>query len=141
MKTSRRPARRTRRRLRFAVCLGVVAGCAAIPFVGSAADETAPPFPAGSPPELAANATAFPASNFTDANDRNVTSSQINSGNVATLKEAWRFKLSGKSAFGVFSANPIITKDAVYLQDINSNVYKLDRANDTLLWQRKFNAP
>ena len=99
-------------------------------------DQAAPP---GSPPELSANLSAFPAPNGNYTNDRVVTGSRIQASNVATLTKAWSFGLSGESPFGVFSANPIVTKDAVYLQDMNSNVFKLNRATGALLWQRKFN--
>lgn len=142
MESRGKPKRRLGRRARLIVGLGVAA-CAAIAgaasmAVGGSQQQTA--FPGGSPPELDANASAFPAPNYDYLNTRNVTTSRINAGNFGTLKEAWRFTLTGKSAFGVFSANPIVTKDAVYLQDINSNVFKLDRATGKLLWQRKFNA-
>jgi len=99
-------------------------------------DQAAPP---GSPPELAANLGAFPAPNANYTNDRVVSGSRIQASNVATLTKAWSFNLSGTSPFGVFSANPIVTKDAVYLQDMNSNVFKLDRTTGAPLWQRKFN--
>jgi glucose dehydrogenase len=106
--------------------------------VAAAPDQAAPP---GTPTEVATNLGAFPAPHGNYTNDRNVTGSKINSSNVATLTKAWSFALSGKSAFGVFSANPIITKDSVYLQDINSNVFKLDRATGVAKWTKKFNAP
>ena len=92
-------------------------------------DQAAPP---GSPPELSANLSAFPAPHGNYTNDRVVTGSRINAANVATLTKAWSFGLSGKSPFGVFSANPIVTKDSVYLQDMNSNIFKLDRATGAL---------
>ena len=124
------------RRLRFAALVLAAAALTAGIAIAATPDQAAPP---GSPPELSANLTAFPAPNANYTNDRVVTGSRITTANVATLKKAWSFGLSGTSPFGVFSANPIVTKDAVYLQDMNSNVFKLDRATGALQWQRKFN--
>jgi outer membrane protein assembly factor BamB len=124
------------RRLRLAALVVAAAALTAGIAFAATPDQAAPP---GTPPEVSANLTAFPAPNANYTNDRVVTGSRITTANVATLTKAWSFALSGKSPFGVFSANPIVTKDAVYLQDMNSNVFKLDRATGALVWQRKFN--
>jgi hypothetical protein len=39
----------------------------------------------------------------------------------------WRFAFKGASGFGAFASTPISVGGTVYLQDLNSNVYALDR--------------
>src|SRR4029453_19285046 len=43
--------------------------------------------------------------------------------------------------FGKFSSNPIVLGSTVYLQDLSSNVYALDRSTGALLWKHTFNRP
>jgi alcohol dehydrogenase (cytochrome c) len=91
------------------------------------------------PPEWAANTNAWPAHNYDLANTRATANTDINSTNVSKLKVKWRFALKGASTFGVFSSTPIVLNGTVYLQDLNSNVYALDRSTGKLKWQHLFN--
>ena len=93
------------------------------------------------PPEWAANADAWPAHNYDLANTRATTRTPINSQTVSKLKVKWRFRLSGTSSFGAFASTPIVLNGTVYLQDLNSNVYALDRTTGKLKWAHKFNKP
>ena len=93
------------------------------------------------PPEWAANAGAWPAHNYDLANTRATTQSAINSQNVSSLKVKWRFPFKGGSAFGIFASTPIVLNGTVYLQDLNSNVYALDRSTGAVKWQHLFNKP
>jgi outer membrane protein assembly factor BamB len=93
------------------------------------------------PPEWTANADAWPAHNFDLANTRATTTSPINSQTVQNLKEKWHFTFTGAGAFGAFSSTPIVINGVVYLQDLNSNVYALDRSTGKLIWEHKFNSP
>jgi alcohol dehydrogenase (cytochrome c) len=77
-------------------------------------------------------------------------SSTISSTNVAELKPAWTFKLTGAAAAGVGSfknyagslaANPVVQDGVVYLQDLDSNVYALDLASGKLRWEYAVNLP
>lgn len=106
-------------------------------FVKSSSD---PAFPAGTPSEVTASATAFPSPNGTYTNTRAV-AGKINAANIGTLAKAWSVPLTGESTFGVFSSNPIITTDTVYLQDIASNVTAVDRATGKVKWEHKFDKP
>lgn len=136
-------ARRLRRRSRALIgtalsvaVIGAAAGC------GSSSDSAADAlFPAGTPSEVTDAASAFPAPNGNYANTREVTGGKINAASISTLKEAWSVPLTGESTFGVFSANPVVTADAVYLQDIGSNVTSVDRATGAVNWEHKFNKP
>jgi outer membrane protein assembly factor BamB len=93
------------------------------------------------PPEWAANAGAWPAHNHDLANTRATTQTPINSQNVSQLKVKWTFPFKSASAFGVFSSTPITLNGTVYLQDLDSNVYALDRSTGALKWQHSFNRP
>ena len=58
-----------------------------------------------------------------------------------SLKVKWRFAIKGASAFGAIATSPIVINGTVYFQDLNSNVYALDRATGKLEWEHKFNKP
>lgn len=93
------------------------------------------------PPEWAANAGSWPAHNYGLSNARATTQTPINSQTVSRLKVKWRFRFSGTGAFGAFASTPIVLNGTVYLQDLNSNVYALDRASGKVKWAHKFNKP
>jgi outer membrane protein assembly factor BamB len=80
------------------------------------------------------------------ANTRDATTSTIDLANVAQLKKAWSFHLSGQadasvSGYGTLAANPIIQDGVVYMQDLHSNVYALSLSSGHLLWEHTFNKP
>ena len=79
------------------------------------------------PPEWTANADSWPAHNYDLANTRATTHTPINSQTVSRLKVKWSFPFKGASAYGAFASTPIVIDGTVYLQDLNSNVYALDR--------------
>ena len=53
----------------------------------------------------------------------------------------WTFAFKGASVFGIFASTPIVLNGTVYLQDLNSNVYALDRSTGKLKWKHAFNEP
>src|SRR3954462_5194178 len=93
------------------------------------------------PPEWAANAGAWPAHNYDLANTRATTQTPINSQTVSQLKPRWTFAFKGASGFGAFASTPISLNGTVYLQDLNSNVYALDRTTGKVKWQHTFDKP
>src|SRR3954468_24014492 len=93
------------------------------------------------PPEWAANAGAWPAHNYDLANTRATTQTPIDSRTVSRLKVKWTFAFKGSSGFGAFASTPISLNGTVYLQDLNSNVYALDRTTGRVKWQHVFNKP
>jgi alcohol dehydrogenase (cytochrome c) len=131
------------RRVRSWAALAVVGGAVAAAAVAALAGSSSA---AGNavgqpPPEWAANANAWPAHNYDLANTRATTQTPINSQTVSKLKVKWRFRFSGTSSFGSFASTPIVLDNTVYLQDLNSNVYALDRATGEVKWAHKFNKP
>jgi len=136
---------RARRRGRWARTLVGAALCTLVIGVAAACgddddSESAVAFPTGTPTEVSDAASAFPAPNANYDNTREV-GGEINASNIASLERAWSVPLTGQSTFGVFSANPIVTTDTVYLQDIGSNVIAVDRASGEVKWERKFDKP
>jgi glucose dehydrogenase len=117
----------------------VVLAAAAAALAATAGQASAPVGQA--PPEWAANAGAWPAHNYDLANTRATTQTPINSQTVSQLKVKWTFAFKGASGFGAFSSTPISLNGTVYLQDLNSNVFALDRTTGKVKWQHKFNKP
>ena len=112
---------------------------AALAAVGLATARAASSPSAGAlPPDAAAFSQQWPAFNLDLANTRATTASLIDSTNVATLKPKWRFKLTGEGAFGSFASTPIALGETVFLQDLDSNVYALNRSTGALEWKHLF---
>jgi len=129
-------------RTRFLYVAGTVAASAAIVAWGGGASAATHAATVGQPPpEWAENAGSWPAHNYDLSNTRATTNTPINSQTVAKLKEKWHFDLKGASAFGLFASTPISLNGNVYLQDLNSNVYALDRSSGKLEWKHAFNKP
>src|ERR1700726_2185110 len=115
----------------------IVAGCS----------SSAPPAPTSS---TFAGAAA-PAGTWADPNGdldntRDAAGSRISSSNVASLKEAWTFKLTGTAAKGVngagsFAAAPVVVNGTVYMQDLYANVYAISLATGKLEWEYPVNIP
>ncbi len=126
---------------RVNMAVTVVAGLVAAALVtGGAARASHRTVPA-EPPELSAFGRQWPAFNLNLANTRSTTASSIDAANVARLKRKWSFKLKGVGAFGAFSSTPLVLGDTVYLQDLRSDVYALDRDTGALRWKHPFNSP
>ena len=139
------PTNKIRTRTRGKVALarvGVVVTAVAIAGIvgGSAAGDSTSPV-GQAPPEWAANAGAWPAHNYDLANTRATAQTPINSQTVSSLKVKWTFPFKGASAFGIFASTPIVLNGTVYLQDLNSNVYALDRDTGAVKWRHLFNKP
>ncbi len=115
-------------------CGGVVAGCSSAPPA-----PTTSAFSGAAPP---AGSWAYPNGDL--ANTRDAVGSRISSSNVASLKEAWTFKLSGAAATGVsdtgsLAAAPVVVHGVVYLQDLYANVYAISLATGKLKWEYQAN--
>jgi outer membrane protein assembly factor BamB len=67
--------------------------------------------------------------------------SSIDSGNVGDLRPRWRFRLTAKPGFsGLIASTPVADADTVFVQDLRSNVFALDRDTGAQRWMRRFNA-
>src|SRR5438552_13956265 len=126
--SNRRRAMKHRTRLLYMA--GTVAASAAIVASGGGASAATHAATAGQPPpEWAENAGSWPAHNYDLSKTRATTNTPINSQTVAKLKEKWHFDFKAASAFGAFASAPISVNGSVHLEDLNSNIYALDRSS------------
>jgi len=91
-------------------------------------------------PKAAEPAGSWPYPNGDIANTRDAAGSAISSANVASLQQAWTFKLPATEVtsgpgFGSITATPIVANGVVYLQDLADNVYALNLATGRLKWE------
>jgi alcohol dehydrogenase (cytochrome c) len=113
---------------------------AATAAAGTGADAARAPQPLA-PPEIAANAaTGWPEHNYDLDNTRDDTSTRIDAGNVATLKQKWAFKLSYHGEYGAYTSNPIVLDGYVYLEDPDSDVFALHENTGALAWEHAYHS-
>ena len=93
------------------------------------------------PPELTEFADDWPTAQGNLAAHRAATTSPITAENVDLLEGAWRFPIAASSGYGAVTATPIVLGETVYLQDMESNVFALDRPTGAVRWERTYNAP
>jgi len=137
---AKRNLRMSREWTRRAATALAVAAAAVVASCGGGSTAGPAPAPPGSPPEIAAPG-GFPAPDADYTNDRAVAGGTITAANVARLRPVWRFPLRGTGTYGVFSSNPIVIGDTVYLQDLSSSVVALDRATGRVRWRHAFASP
>jgi alcohol dehydrogenase (cytochrome c) len=96
-------------------------------------------------PKAARPAGAWPYPNADLANTRDAAGSTISSANVASLRQAWTFRLPSSlvtsgPGFGSLTGTPIVSDGVVYLQDLGDNVYALALATGKLKWEYQVSA-
>ncbi|HEY3552479.1 MAG TPA: PQQ-binding-like beta-propeller repeat protein [Solirubrobacterales bacterium] len=67
--------------------------------------------------------------------------SEINSGNVSQLKEAWAIPVEGQGIYGSYASTPLIINGVVYSQDLESNVSAIDLESGDVIWETKLESP
>ncbi len=100
---------------------------------GAPTTQPEPPV-SGPPPEAIEFADDWPLPNQDLSGTRTAVNSPINSGNVADLKEAWRFYAPGGGFSGNIATTPLIIGNSVYFQDLQGVVYALDRETGKERW-------
>jgi alcohol dehydrogenase (cytochrome c) len=71
--------------------------------------------------------------------DRSTAHSALEAATVGRLNVRWRFRIPDPDTFsGVDTAAPVVSGDTVYLQDMDSDVFALDRETGHLLWRTRF---
>ena len=133
-----------RRRLTVAAAVALVAvaalggRAAAGPYAETRLTVESTPAPAFS----AAQLSAVPDGNWITAggniwSQRYSALNQINTGNVANLKQAWKINLdgSGKAAKYSQEASPIVYNGVMYIPTGNNDIFALDAATGAKLWK------
>jgi outer membrane protein assembly factor BamB len=83
----------------------------------------------------------WPLPNGDLAGTRAAADSSITARNVGRLQARWRFRLTAKPSFsGLFAATPVADHGTVYVQDLQSNVYALDRRTGAVRWAHRYDA-
>ena len=83
----------------------------------------------------------WPVPNGDVAGTRAARHSRLDAKNVANLRAQWRFRFNAKPSFsGVFASNPVADAHTVYVQDLRSDVFALDRSGGALRWSRRYRA-
>jgi alcohol dehydrogenase (cytochrome c) len=73
---------------------------------------------------------------------RSVSGGAIDADTVGRLQPLWRFRLSGRPGdAGIFASTPVADDDTVYVQDLRSDVFALERSTGRVRWERRFAAP
>jgi alcohol dehydrogenase (cytochrome c) len=85
---------------------------------------------------------AWPLPNGDLAGTRAASGSPIDAHSVARLRVRWRFRFTGRPSFsGSFASTPVADRDTVYVQDLSSNVFALDRGTGRVRWAHRYRAP
>jgi alcohol dehydrogenase (cytochrome c) len=83
----------------------------------------------------------WPLPNGDLAGTRATAGSPIDAGNANELRVRWRFAFTAKPDFsGVFASTPVADSNTVYVQDLRSNVFALERSTGALRWTRRYDA-
>jgi glucose dehydrogenase/plastocyanin len=122
------------------VLLGAVGlrGSSSTAQLGAQGDASPTPTLPPVPPETAQSAGNWPVPQGDLAATRNAANSSITATNVTQLEVAWTFDVTAAGDFGSITANPIVTGDTVYLQDMQSNIFALDRTTGALKWTKAY---
>jgi len=83
---------------------------------------------------------SWPNHNNNLANTRSTMQTSINSRNVSSLRVKWRIPLDNNQFFGVFSTNPVIEGNVIYMEDLNSKVSAVDKNTGKVIWEHPFNS-
>jgi glucose dehydrogenase len=93
------------------------------------------------PPEAIRYARDWPMAQHDLSATRATTDSPIAAANVVSLEVAWTFEIEGIGGYGGMTATPLVTTDTVYIQDMQSNVFALDRATGKIRWRHAYDVP
>jgi alcohol dehydrogenase (cytochrome c) len=91
------------------------------------------------PSELTDYASDWPTAQGNLQATRNAVTA-IDSSNVNSLEVAWRIPINQPGMAGSLTSNPVVAGDVVYIQDMQSNIYALDRATGAEIWRKDYGA-
>jgi outer membrane protein assembly factor BamB len=93
------------------------------------------------PPEVSQYAGDWPVAQGNLASTRAASGSTINASNISQLTTAWTVPITVGGNFSGITANAVILDGTVYYQDMQSNVFALDRGTGEEVWRTDFNIP
>jgi alcohol dehydrogenase (cytochrome c) len=114
-----------------------VAGCLIVAAIAGALSGSGAGAASGSAANVGSAAWALPAGNLSGT--RAAAGSTLSAGNVGRLRVNWRFAPARpQERYGFFATTPLIDGDTVYVEDLLSNVFALDRETGRVRWARHF---
>jgi alcohol dehydrogenase (cytochrome c) len=76
------------------------------------------------------------------AGTRAAPETSVDASNAGKLRVRWRFAFRERPTYsGIYASTPVSDDTTVYVQDLRSNVYALDRSGGTVRWTRRLRAP
>ncbi len=93
------------------------------------------------PGEVTQYAKDWPVAQGDLQSTRAANGSPINASNLSKLAVAWSTPITATGGFGGMTANPVVLGQTIYLQDMQSNVYALDRDTGKEIWRTDFKVP
>jgi outer membrane protein assembly factor BamB/plastocyanin len=91
------------------------------------------------PPEAETLEGNWPMAQGDYAATRNAAGTEISSDNIDQLEVDWTFEFTATGFFGAFTAAPVVIDDVIYLQDMQSNIFALDRESGDVIWEAEYN--
>lgn len=91
------------------------------------------------PDEVSQYATDWPVVQGNLQSTRAANGSPINASNVDKLTVAWTTPITASGGFGGITATPVIIDQTIYYQDMQSNVFALDRETGEEIWRTDYN--
>jgi len=111
---------------------------AASPNLALAQGASPPPSLPAVPPETDQLSGNWPVPQGDLSATRNAVDSTISKDTVGDLKLAWTFDITAPGVFGSITSQPIVVGNTVYIQDMRSNVFALDRDTGAQKWEAPF---
>jgi outer membrane protein assembly factor BamB len=112
----------------------------ATPEAANTGSATPTPSLPAMPPEITQYANDWPTPQGNLFNQRANLNATIQASNVTSLDVAWSFPVKATGAFGGMTCTPIVAGQAVYVQDMQSNVFALDRDSGDVIWEKDYNS-
>jgi alcohol dehydrogenase (cytochrome c) len=90
----------------------------------------------------AATARAWQLSSGNLAGTRAARRSALRANDVGRLRVRWRFRLrDAPISAGILASTPVLDGDTIYIEDLRSTVFALDRETGAVRWTSRFGAP
>jgi len=118
--------------------LAVSLALVALPSLALAQNASPPPPLPTVPPETEQTSGNWPVPEGDLSSTRNAVDSNISKDSVGDLSLAWTFEITAPGVFGGITSQPIVIGDTVYIQDMRSNVFALDRDTGAQKWEAPF---
>jgi outer membrane protein assembly factor BamB/plastocyanin len=120
-----------------ALVLGLTLAVPGVAMAQDASPSPPPPLPTV-PPETEQLSGNWPVPQGDLSATRNAVDSSISKDTVGDLNLAWTFDITAPGLFGGITSQPIVVGDTVYIQDMRSNVFALDRDTGAQKWEAPF---